>query len=51
MTREEFEGMACSLDGDALDILDGEICGFDPGSPLNPTHEEMGLRHRVVEVR
>lgn len=43
MTREEFERMVCSLDGDALDVLEGEIDGFDPCSPFNPTPGEMGL--------
>ena len=44
MTREELERMACSLDGDALYVLDGKIDGFAPVSPFNPTPGEMGLR-------
>ena len=44
MTREELERMACPLDGDALDVLEGKIDGFDSGSPFNPTPGEMGLR-------
>jgi len=44
MTRKDFERMACPLDGDALDVLEGKIDGFDPGSPFNPTPGEMGLR-------
>ena len=51
MTRKDFERMACPLDGDALDVLEGKIDGFDPGSPFNPTPGEMGLRQSVLEVR
>ena len=43
MTKEEFEKMVRSLEGDALEVLDGEIDGFDPCSPFNPGPEEMGL--------
>ena len=49
MTREEFERMVCSLDGDALDVLEGEIDGFDRGSPFNPGLEEMGLDEDATE--
>ena len=49
MTKEEFEGMARSLDGDALEVLDGEIDGFDPDSPFNPGLEEMGLDEDATE--
>lgn len=43
MTKEEFEKVIRSLDGDALEVLDGEVDGFDPDSPFNPGLEEMGL--------
>ena len=49
MTREEFEKKARSLDGDALEVLDGEIDGFDPNSPFNPGLEEMGLDEDATE--
>ena len=43
MTKTEFERLVCSLDGEALEVLDGEIDGFDANSPFNPGPEEMGL--------
>ena len=49
MTKEEFERMVRSLDGDALEVLDGEIDGFDPDSPFNPGLEEMGLDEDATE--
>ena len=49
MTKEEFEEMVCSLDGEALEILDGEIDGFDPSSPFNPGPVEMGLDEDASE--
>ena len=49
MTKEEFERMVRSLDGDALEVLDGEIDGFDPDSPVNPGLEEMGLDEDATE--
>ena len=49
MTREGFEKKARSLDGDALEVLDGEIDGFDPNSPFNPGLEEMGLDEDAAE--
>ena len=49
MTREEFEKMVCSLDGEALEVLDGEVDGFDPGSPFNPSPMEMGLDEDASE--
>ena len=49
MTKEEFERMVRSLDGDALEVLDGEIDGFDPNSPFNPGLEEMGLDEDTAE--
>ena len=49
MTREEFERMVRSLEGDALEVLDGEIDGFDPNSPFNPGLEEMGLDEDATE--
>ena len=49
MTREEFEKMVRSLDGDALEVLDGEIDGFDPDSPFNPSPMEMGLDEDASE--
>ena len=49
MTREEFEKMVRSLDGEALEVLDGEIDGFDPDSPFNPGLEEMGLDEDATE--
>ena len=41
--------MVRSLDGDALEVLDGEIDGFDPDSPFNPGLEEMGLDEDATE--
>ena len=49
MTREEFEKMVRSLDGDALEVLDGEVDGFDLDSPFNPGPEEMGLDADATE--
>ena len=49
MTREEFEKMVRSLDGEALEVLDGEIDGFDSNSPFNPSPEEMGLDEDATE--
>ena len=49
MTKEEFERMVRSLDGDALEVLDGEIDGFDPNSPFNPSPEGMGLDEDATE--
>ena len=49
MTREEFEKMVCSLDGEALEVLDGEVDGFDSNSPFNPSPEEMGLDEDASE--
>ena len=49
MTREEFEKMVRSLDGEALEVLDGEVDGLDPNSPFNPSPEEMGLDEDASE--
>lgn len=49
MTREEFEKMVRALNGDVLEILDGEIDGFDPSSPFNPGPVEMGLDEDASE--
>lgn len=43
MTKEELEKMICSLDGDVLEVLDGEIDGFDPCSLFNPSQKKWGL--------
>ena len=43
MTREEFEKMVRSLDGDALEVLDGEANGFGLNSPFDPGSVEVGL--------
>jgi hypothetical protein len=40
MTREEFEKMLRALEGDALEVLDGEVDGLDPSSPFNPGFDE-----------
>ena len=49
MTREAFEEMVRSLDGEALEVLDGEADGLDPNSPFNPGLEEMGLDEDASE--
>lgn len=49
MTKAEFERLVCSLDCEALEVLDGEIDGFDANSPFNPGPEEMGLDEDVSE--
>ena len=43
MNKAEFERLVCSLDGDALEVLGGEMDGLDANSPFNPGPEEMGL--------
>jgi hypothetical protein len=40
MTREEFEKILRTLEGDALEVLDGEVDGLDPSSPFNPGFDE-----------
>lgn len=40
MTREEFEKMLRTLEGDALEVLDGEVDGLDSSSPFNPGFDE-----------
>ena len=49
MTREEFEKMVCSMDGEVLEVLDGEVDGFDLNSPFNPSPMEMGLDEDATE--
>ena len=49
MTREEFEKMVCSMDGEVLEVLDGEVDGFDLNSPFNPSPMEMGLDEDASE--
>jgi hypothetical protein len=53
MTRKEFEKIVCSLDGDALEVLDGEVDGFDSNSPFNPGNfcvDSLLRRGRVLGV-
>ena len=40
MTREEFEKILRTLEGDALEVLNGEVDGLDPSSPFNPGFDE-----------
>ena len=40
MTREEFEKMLRTLEGDAIEVLDGEVDGLDSSSPFNPGFDE-----------
>ena len=40
MTREEFEKILRTLEGDALEVLDGEVDGLDSSSPFNPGFDE-----------
>lgn len=49
MTKEEFEKMVRSLDGDALDVLDGDVDGFNSDSPFNSSPMEMGLDEDASE--
>lgn len=40
MTREELEKILRTLEGDALEVLNGEVDGLDPSSPFNPGFDE-----------
>ena len=40
MTREAFEKILRTLEGDVLEVLNGEVDGLDPSSPFNPGFDE-----------
>ena len=40
MTREEFEKILRTLEGGAIEVLNGEVDGLDPSSPFNPGFDE-----------
>jgi hypothetical protein len=50
MTREEFEKMLRSLEGDALEVLDGEVDGLDPSSPFNPGFDEDATEEDIESL-
>ena len=50
MTREEFEKMLRTLEGDALEVLDGEVDGLDPSSPFNPGFDEDATEEDIESL-
>jgi hypothetical protein len=50
MTREEFEKMLRTLEGDALEVLDGEVDGLDPSSPFNPRFDEDATEEDIESL-
>jgi hypothetical protein len=50
MTREEFEKMLRALEGDALEVLDGEVDGLDPSSPFNPGFDEDATEEDIESL-
>ena len=50
MTREEFEKRVRSLDGDALEVLNGEVDGLDPSSPFNPGFDEDATEEDIESL-
>lgn len=50
MTREEFEKMLRALEGDALEVLNGEVDGLDPSSPFNPGFDEDATEEDIESL-
>jgi hypothetical protein len=50
MTREEFEKMLRALEGDALEVLDGEVDGLDSSSPFNPGFDEDATEEDIESL-
>jgi hypothetical protein len=50
MTREEFEKILRTLEGDALEVLDGEVDGLDSSSPFNPGFDEDATEEDIESL-
>lgn len=50
MTREEFEKMLRTLEGDALEVLNGEVDGLDSSSPFNPGFDEDATEEDIESL-
>ena len=50
MTREEFEKILRTLEGDALEVLNGEVDGLDPSSPFNPGFDEDATEEDIESL-